>query len=449
MRKNKKIQSFDFIYALAKIYVNISFRQYYCKIHIEGLKNIPRDKRVILAPNHQNALMDALAMLMTQKGQPVFLARADIFKNKHVAWILEGLNILPVYRIRDGRDELGKNSGVFDTAVDVLRDKVTLCLMPEGMQSFKRSLLPLVKGMFRIAFLAQENLKPEDVVIVPAGIEYDDYINSGGDVGIRFGKPISVLNYMPLYHENQAVTLNRIKQDVSDGIDALIQNIRSKTNYDDFYSLSLMAQETVCTKEKHQKRFFSLLESRRRISMALDAEECSNPEVIRHLCFKHADYQKKLLSFRLKDFVLRSSQKIRWTWTKGLLLLLTLPIFVAGWSANFIPSFFSRLIANRLKNDHFKSSFHFVLLLVLYPAYYMLVITVLWIVFKSFLMVATVCMAALLLSRFVLFYCLWLRDIFYRIQFFFTKIIRFKKITLLEQLRKDIIAEVVRICNTQ
>ena len=50
-----------------------------------GVENINPDDHLIFAPNHQNALMDALAVLFTHKGQPVFLARADIFKKKAIA----------------------------------------------------------------------------------------------------------------------------------------------------------------------------------------------------------------------------------------------------------------------------------------------------------------------------------------------------------------------------
>ncbi|MCL2040600.1 MAG: 1-acyl-sn-glycerol-3-phosphate acyltransferase [Bacteroidales bacterium] len=443
MRKKKKIQDYEFSYAVMKIHVDSSFRQYFRKIYVEGLENIPQDKRVIIAPNHQNALMDALAVLMTQKGQPVFLARSDVFKNKKVARILHWLNILPVYRMRDGRDELGKNSEIFDLSIDVLRDKVTLCLMPEGQQSFKRTLLPLVKGMFRIAFSAQEEVEPDEVVIVPLGIEYDEYVHPGGDLSMRFGKPIPVMDYMPLYRENQAVALNRIKQDVSDGLDVLIQNIRSQTHYDEFYSLSLMAQDTVCTKKEGQKRAFARLDARQKISMALDAEEQTHPVAIQQLCSKHADYQKKLSSFRLKDFVFGHPQRAAWTLTKGLLLLLTLPFFVAGWAANFIPSFFSNLMAKRFKNDFYKSTVNIVMRIALYPIYYLLIIIALSFIFKSVLIVVIACVASLLLSRFVFFYRLWVKDAWGRIRFLWRRMRNGKEMARLAQLRKGIVTEVV------
>ena len=58
---------------------------FYRKVIVLGRDNINPDHHIIFAPNHQNALMDALAVLFTQKKQLVFLARADIFKKKTIA----------------------------------------------------------------------------------------------------------------------------------------------------------------------------------------------------------------------------------------------------------------------------------------------------------------------------------------------------------------------------
>ena len=76
-------------------------------------ENVPTDEILIYAINHQNALMDALAIISTAKTQPVFLARADIFKKKAVAKILTFLKILPIYRIRDGKESLRNNNAIF------------------------------------------------------------------------------------------------------------------------------------------------------------------------------------------------------------------------------------------------------------------------------------------------------------------------------------------------
>lgn len=412
MKKEKKIQDFDLLYVFLKPCVNITFSQFYDKIIVDGKKNIPKDKTIILAPNHQNALMDALAILMTQPGQPVFLARADIFKKKSIASILHTLNILPVYRQRDGRGELDKNKEIFEQAVDVLRDNVRLCLMPEGVQSSKRSLLPLVKGMFRIAFFAQEELPDRDIVIVPTGIDYEDYVTPGENLIIRFGAPISVKDYMPLYETHQAKALNALREDLSERIGALIQNIRSEKHYDAFYGISLIADASVCgCKPNSKKKLLAGLEARQKISRALDKEEQNNPEAAEKLAQQYTDYSERLEKSRLTDAVFEKSRKIPLTLLKSLLLILAFPFFLAGAITNFIPSFFSRLIPKRLKKNDFKSSFHVVLWLVLYVVYYLIGFIVLCFVCHSILTALAIAFGSMFLGRISLFYQKWTKNV--------------------------------------
>jgi 1-acyl-sn-glycerol-3-phosphate acyltransferase len=57
---------------------------FYRKIIVRGAENINPDEHLIFAPNHQNALMDALAVLFTHKGQPVFLATEQIFSKSQL-----------------------------------------------------------------------------------------------------------------------------------------------------------------------------------------------------------------------------------------------------------------------------------------------------------------------------------------------------------------------------
>mgnify|MGYP000843942890 CR=1 FL=1 len=105
---------------------------FYRRVIVVGRENINPDHHLIFAPNHQNALMDALAVLFTHKGQPVFLARADIFRRKTIASVLYFLKMLPVYRIRDGFNTLRGNDEIFDKTVDVLKNKNGLVILPEG-----------------------------------------------------------------------------------------------------------------------------------------------------------------------------------------------------------------------------------------------------------------------------------------------------------------------------
>jgi 1-acyl-sn-glycerol-3-phosphate acyltransferase len=203
----KTIDRFSLRYRLLKTYAMFAHWIFYRRIEVKFRERIPGDRPVLLAPNHQNALMDAMAPLLTTSHDPVFLARADIFKKKFVAGILRLFKILPVYRIRDGASELGKNEDVFQEAMDVLlRKKCPVAIMPEGNHGNKRRLRPLVKGIFRVAFQAQEQFGEQPgVVIVPVGIDYSNYSIFRGKLFVQFGEPIEVNKYYSSYLQNQAL----------------------------------------------------------------------------------------------------------------------------------------------------------------------------------------------------------------------------------------------------
>lgn len=304
---SKKIQDKNLGYNLLKQVVRFLLYLFYGKIEVEGQKNVPTDKAVIFAPNHQNALMDALLVLYAQPGRIVFLARADIFHRKSIARILYILRILPVYRIRDGRDELSKNAGVFKQSIDVLRDGVPLCLMPEGRQSFKRQLSPLVKGMFRIAFQAQEELNQKEVVIVPVGIDYSNYVKPFAKVVVRFGTAVSAKQYQQLYEEQPAKALNKLRDEVSIGISSLTQDIRSEKHYYEFYGISRIEATPYCRDKGWKPTPLNLLRARREISLALDEQEIGDPEKAIQTCLRYAKDWPNLKAHEKEGEEFRSS----------------------------------------------------------------------------------------------------------------------------------------------
>ena len=115
----KKIQDYNWLYSFLRHYVDLVLKLSYRTIRYVGKDRIPKDGAIIYAPNHTNALMDAMVVLAMDRKAKVFVARADIFKNPKIAKILHFLKILPIMRMRDGRDEVRKNNETIEHAVDV------------------------------------------------------------------------------------------------------------------------------------------------------------------------------------------------------------------------------------------------------------------------------------------------------------------------------------------
>ena len=134
-----------------------------------------------------------MAVLGIDHKQKVFVARADIFRDPKKAKILNWLKIMPINRVRDGLEEVRHNDETINKAVETLQDGVPFCILPEGTHRPKHSLLPLSKGIFRIALQANEQFGAEKpVYIVPVGNEYGDYFHLWDSLTVTVGEPINV-----------------------------------------------------------------------------------------------------------------------------------------------------------------------------------------------------------------------------------------------------------------
>ena len=160
------IQDKNKVYEFFRPFVDWMFRHSYRHFQYVGRENIPTDGAVIFAPNHTNALCDAMCVLGIDGRRKVFMARADIFKNPKQAKWLNFFKIMPINRMRDGVEAVKHDDEAMDKAVEVLGDGVPFCILPEGTHRPMHSLLPLGKGIFRIALRANEKFGDEKPVYI-------------------------------------------------------------------------------------------------------------------------------------------------------------------------------------------------------------------------------------------------------------------------------------------
>jgi 1-acyl-sn-glycerol-3-phosphate acyltransferase len=359
----KGIHKRNWIYYWIYPYVRIFFFHYYGKVQIKGRKNIPRNAPVIFAPNHQNALMDALIVLFSAPGDVVFLARADIFNKRILAYLMNSLKILPVFRQRDGAAELGKNEDIFDISVDVLKNKHYLCVMPEGNHGDQRKLRTIVKGIFRIAFKAQEEHGSEPFVkIVPVGLDFGDYVKQNTSLFINYGKPIEISEYWEQYQENSARGINAVKSRLGDELSPLMIDIQDEKHYDAIYIIKGIYNETMRTtlgiegnrlsdRFEADKAFICRIEA---LMLTGTEEQKSGIDDLANLAVK---YQKGLEKMNLRDWVVeeRGYPFFRTLW-RLLWLLLSFPVFLYGFINSAIPYFLPVRLVRGIKDRQFHAS---------------------------------------------------------------------------------------------
>ena len=379
----KTIDRFSLRFKLLKYYSYFIYRIFYRRIEAKHWERIPRDRPVLLAPNHQNALMDAMATHNSSRRDPVFLARADIFKNKFIAGLLRLIKILPVYRIRDGASELGKNEDVFQEAMQVLlRKKCPVAIMPEGNHGNKRRLRPLVKGIFRIAFQAQENYgeKPS-VVIVPVGIDYSNYTNFRGKLFLQYGEPIEVSEYYGAYLENQPKAINMLRERLAGEMRKYMIDIQSEEHYEMYMLLRSVYNDDMRKRTGHEKNtlYNRLVADQQMIRKLFEVEQQENEkiEALDKLC---TTYREGVEDLGMRDWLFKHS---RYSWIALILadlgMLAFLPVFMYGAITNYLPYWLTAKISKKLKDPQFHSTFKFVIGLILFPLYYLILFIPVWI----------------------------------------------------------------------
>ena len=370
----ENIEKYSAGYALLKSVAGFWHNNvFYRKVIVLGRENIKHNDHVIFAPNHQNALMDALAVLFTHKGQPIFLARADIFKKKTIASILNFLKILPVYRIRDGFSSVKGNDEIFVKTIDVLKNKNGLVILPEGDHAGFRRLRQLKKGICRVAFQSDEatgfNLK---IKIIPVGLEFSNYSRFRQVLTVAYGKPIEVSEFFDLYKVRPERALNELRSRLSDEMKGIMVHIESEDDYEAIDELRSM----INGRFSDDIRFPKLLRDRILINK-VNLLKSSEPSLYKKICSLSIMVKEKAKKLNT-DYRLLEKKKhpIGWLIAGMVGIILTFPLFIYGNIFNLTFLEIPNLQIRKIKDPQFHSSIRYgislALAFVFLPAYLIL-----------------------------------------------------------------------------
>ena len=175
---------------IVRFYIRLGLFFYYKKIKVVNIENVPKSGAVLFLANHHNALLDALLIATKTPRFSYFLTRASVFQNVIFSKILKSLLMLPVYRIRDGWQNLSKNNAIFNKCAKLLLEANAIAVFPEASHNIKRTVRPLSKGFTRIIFDVLERVPDTKMYLVPVGLNFLKAENFGDSVSLYFGKPI-------------------------------------------------------------------------------------------------------------------------------------------------------------------------------------------------------------------------------------------------------------------
>jgi 1-acyl-sn-glycerol-3-phosphate acyltransferase len=165
---------------------------------IKGASAMPKQGPVLIVANHPNSFLDAV-IIGSIFSQPVhFLARGDAFRKPWHNRLLGLLNMIPVYRLSEGRENLHLNETAFRRSREILSRNGIVLIFIEGISVNKHELQPFKKGAARIAL---ESSGDKNLQILPLAIAYDSFERFGKRIHINIGEPLLAKPLFPFDEE--------------------------------------------------------------------------------------------------------------------------------------------------------------------------------------------------------------------------------------------------------
>ncbi|MBK7884322.1 MAG: 1-acyl-sn-glycerol-3-phosphate acyltransferase [Chitinophagaceae bacterium] len=210
------------LYRLIKPFAVLIIKICFKKIYINNRNLLSNNGPFLLASNHPNSFLDAILLCILFKKPVYALTRGDAFKKKWAAKILHALHMLPVYREREGTENLHHNYKTFDKCLKILEQGGIILIFSEAFCVNEWHLRPIKKGTARLAAMAWEKNIP--LQILPVGLNYSNFYKTGKIVHINFGSAIDQKNIIndPL---EKGKLLNKITENIQQQLNKLVYKI--------------------------------------------------------------------------------------------------------------------------------------------------------------------------------------------------------------------------------
>lgn len=185
------------IYRLIKLMVKLALQIFCRKMSVTGSRFLETPGPLLITANHPNSFFDAILIGALFKRPVHFLARGDAFTKPWHSKMLRMLHMIPIYRLSEGKENLGLNEKAFRTSKEILSTGGIVLIFIEGICVNKHELQPFKKGAARIA---SENKALPGFSILPVSLAYDSFCSFGKIINIILAPPINAKTFF-IYEE--------------------------------------------------------------------------------------------------------------------------------------------------------------------------------------------------------------------------------------------------------
>ncbi len=169
------------IYIL-KFFIRLALSIFCKEVHVKNKHLLDTKGPLFIIANHPNSFLDAIIIGAYYNRRVYFLARGDVFEKKVYRFFLNALNMIPVYRLREGKEFLHLNDYAIRKSIQLISEGESVLIFIEGVCVNDHQLQPFKKGTARILEgLHQLNVFP---IIHIAGIGYNNFRGIGKKVNL-------------------------------------------------------------------------------------------------------------------------------------------------------------------------------------------------------------------------------------------------------------------------
>ncbi len=324
------------IYYILRPIVKWTLRLYFRKIYLSGIDKIPKDKAIIFASNHPSAFIEPCVLACFLPIQLHFLVRGDLFSLGWLSWLLRGTNQIPIFRQRDGLDNVKKNLITQEKVRELFAKNKALLMFPEAHTHENIYLKPLKKGIARFAFMDHG----ADCYVVPIGVNFDQNISFNSKVSVVIGEPIRVEDYKKMNDLTQAKQMNLFLSDLAKGMKKSLRHIdeieREDTIHKIYRSLDNEREIRALPIQSSKRDVF---DEEKKVADVLDNDENKFEGI------------SKLIS---ENTIRKAEQP---SVLDKILMFVLAPLFLIGFLLHFIPDRIAKLVVfNKIKVHEFKSA---------------------------------------------------------------------------------------------
>ncbi len=352
---------------------------YYAKVTILNLKKVPLKQPLLLVINHSNAFWDPTLVGSFTYQRIWYLARGDVFKNKKIAFVLNMLGMAPIYRMREGMENLDKNKESFNKCFSLFSHNETVAMFAEGDCVRESKLRPLKKGVARIAHGTLEHLKyTPNFKVVCVGINYDDPDNLNSKLIINYSNAITVADYFQKGASLDAKSAHRFIKDIEHQLDGVMFNIHQRERHKIFHFIQRNFWGLISRNSKNEQISFD------RVKKFSDKINDLSDDLWNTLTYEVEAYSIKLKQYNTREKYVNNFLISRKYLEPYFITLILFVPAIPGLLLNSWPYFISQKIAQKIvREKEFYSSINIAGASFMYMLWYIILFFVLLFYFPA------------------------------------------------------------------